>query len=186
MEKQRILYLQNKVAYLRDEDAYKEIFIHFHPRLFKIGQNIIRNTDDCEDIVSDVLLKIWTMENKLAYINDLDIYLFKALKNTALNYLSKNNKTVRLDEHQEVFSNITTNNTESSTYNKETTRLLENAVSALPPQRQMVFRLVREEGMTYKQVGAILEISQNTIETHMRLALKDIKQLLDKYLTDKL
>ncbi|HRN49624.1 MAG TPA: sigma factor-like helix-turn-helix DNA-binding protein [Niabella sp.] len=46
--------------------------------------------------------------------------------------------------------------------------------------------MVREEGMTYKQVGAILEISQNTIETHMRLALKDIKQLLDKYLTDKL
>ena len=48
----------------------------------------------------------------------------------------------------------------------------------LPTKCQMVFRLIKEERMTYKEVSNIMNISQNTIETHMRIALKKIRSEL--------
>jgi RNA polymerase sigma-70 factor (ECF subfamily) len=50
----------------------------------------------------------------------------------------------------------------------------------------MVFKLIKEEGFSYKKVSGILEISQNTIETHMRIALKRIKVSLNNYLSEKI
>jgi RNA polymerase sigma-70 factor (ECF subfamily) len=47
---------------------------------------------------------------------------------------------------------------------------------------QLVFRLIKEEGLSYKEVSKVLEISQNTIETHMRIALRKIRMDLQQFL----
>ena len=179
-----ILFLQNRVAYTKDEEAYKQLFFHFHPLLYRFAYNIIKNEEDAEDIVSEVMIKVWTMENKLAYINDLQLYLFKAVKNTAFTYLSskKNSFQSLTDETEQTLHTTSNNLSEQKIIFSEINQKIEKAVIALPPQCQMVFRLIKEEGMSHKQVSSILEISQNTIETHMRIALKRIKLALEKYL----
>lgn len=180
---QNILFLQNRVAYARDEDAYKKIFYHFHPKLYRFCYSLTNDSYASDEMVSDVMLKIWLMEQKLAYIDKLDSYLFRAVKNAALSYLSKQKSgNLNVDDLQQTIFAKNNDNAESHMMNLETKDQLEIAVSSLPTQCQMVFRLIREEGFSYKQVGAILEISQNTIETHMRIALKRIKLQLDKYL----
>ncbi|WP_394803726.1 sigma factor-like helix-turn-helix DNA-binding protein [Niabella hibiscisoli] len=45
----------------------------------------------------------------------------------------------------------------------------------------MVFRLIKEYGLSYAQVKEVMDISQNTIETHMKLALKKLKMIVDSY-----
>lgn len=58
---------------------------------------------------------------------------------------------------------------------KQYESLLHQAIAQLPPQRQKVFRLCREESKSYEEVAVELGISRNTVKEHMVLAMKSIK-----------
>jgi RNA polymerase sigma-70 factor (ECF subfamily) len=180
--KSQILYLQNRVAYASDEQAYKKLFYHFYKPLCRFAYSLVKNTEDVEEIVSDVLLKLWLMEAKLGIVEDLATYLYKATKNSCLNYLQSATHKKDLvtdglsDNVPELFFEMP--NAESS----EVQILLEKTVNNLPPKCQMVFRLIKETGMSHKQVMEILDISQNTIETQMRIALRKIREQLNAYI----
>jgi len=176
-------YLLSRIAYARDEQAYKSVFLHFHPGLFRFCISIIKDAESAEEIVSDILLKVWSMESGLSYINDIQAYLFKAVRNASLTWLSREKmKWLSLDEAGQKFTEITA---ETMYVNTETGWEIERAISGLPQQCQLVFRLAKQEGLSYKQITSILEISQNTIESHMRTALRRIRQQLQEYLADK-
>lgn len=179
------MYLQNRVAYAADEFAYKKLFSLFYKPLCRFAFGMVHNMEDAEEIVSDVFLKIWTMGDKLGLVENLTLYLFKATKNSCLNFLKSADHKKEVithaitDELPELF--IEKPNVELS----EVQILIETTINKLPAKCQMVFRLVKENGLTYRQVTDILGISQNTIETQMRIALKRVKQQLDTYLHPK-
>ena len=60
--------------------------------------------------------------------------------------------------------------------------LLNKTISELPPKRQEIFKLSRFNGLPYKEISERLSISEKTIETHMRLALRDIKNVIEPIL----
>ena len=64
----------------------------------------------------------------------------------------------------------------------EVTQRVNKVIASLPLKCQLVFRLIKEEGLSYKEVSKVLEISQNTIETHMRIALRKIRLDLKHFL----
>ena len=181
-----ILFLQNRVAYLRDEIAYKKLFFHFYTSLHRFSLSIVKDFEVSEEIVSDTMMKIWDMGNKLATIEKLDAYLFTSIKNACFTFLSK--KKLETSDIDTVVSNTMSNyeNPETQLLVSEMEKKISRCVNKLPPQCIMVFKLIKEEGFSYKKVSGILEISQNTIETHMRIALKRIKASLNNYLSEKI
>lgn len=52
------------------------------------------------------------------------------------------------------------------------------ALEGLAPQRREVFRLVREEALTYREVAEVLELSPQTVANHMSLALRELRTAL--------
>lgn len=146
---------------------------------------IVKDYEVAEEIVSDTMMKIWDMGNKLASIEKLDAYLFTSLKNACLTFLSKNKLSVDDIEKSEVLNFSDYENPENKMQLSEIEKKINSCVSELPPQCIMVFKLIKEEGFSYKKVSGILQISQNTIETHMRIALKKIRLALSQYLAEK-
>ena len=181
-----ILFLQNRVAYIRDEIAYKKLFFHFYTPLHRFSISIVKDFEVAEEIVSDTMMKIWDMGNKLATIEKLDSYLFTSIKNACFTFLSK--KKQETSDIDTISANDISNyeNPETQMLVSEIEKQISSCVNNLPPQCVMVFKLIKEEGFSYKKVSGILEISQNTIETHMRIALKRIKASLNNYLSEKI
>lgn len=183
---QDILFLQNRVAYLRDEQAYKKIFFHYHSSLYRFAFHIVHNGETADEIVSDVMMKIWSLGNKLAHVDKLNLYLFTSVKNSSLTFLAKNKQ--RWSASTKELEETTITHSDEPEYHlllSEMERKIETAIASLPPQCQLVYRLIKEEGFSHKDVCAVLEVSPNTIETHMRIALKRIKLALDNYLLSK-
>jgi len=60
--------------------------------------------------------------------------------------------------------------------------LVDKTLNSLPPKRQEIFRLGRIQGWSHKEIAKKLSISEKTIETHMRLALRDIKNAIEPLL----
>jgi RNA polymerase sigma-70 factor (family 1) len=188
MTEQTVLYLQNKVAYTADEAAYKQLYLHFHPGLYRLAFSFLKNPDDADLVVSDLLLKVWEMGPRLGTIDNLRLYLFKSARNAIFTRLNTNKVKRNLESEQacgEMPANAGMQDPDQRILLRETSRQIEKAVQQLSPQCQMVFRLIREEGLNYKQVQQVMDISQNTIETHMRIALKKIRTQLEAYLEGK-
>lgn len=51
---------------------------------------------------------------------------------------------------------------------------IHKAIQSLPPKCKMIFKLIKEEGLKYKEVAALLNLSVKTVENQMTLALKKI------------
>ncbi|HXB09434.1 MAG TPA: sigma-70 family RNA polymerase sigma factor, partial [Puia sp.] len=63
--------------------------------------------------------------------------------------------------------------------NSETHRKIQIAVEALPPRCKMIFKLVREDGLKYREIAGILNISVNTIDAQMAIAVKKITTAIE-------
>jgi len=184
---QEISLLQKELSYLQDEGSYKKLFYHFYPALLSFGTTILHNKEDAQEVASEVMLKVWTMGKDLYLVENLTVYLFKAARNKAYDVLRKKNReisTVGISDNIQEY--VIDENSPERVYTRgELERCLERMICALPTQSQLVYRLIKEQGLSYKQVTEVLGISLNTAETHMRLALKKIRTALNAYLTEK-
>ena len=171
-EEQRIIL--QKIA-KGDQESFKKLFLSFWNRLFHFAFAIVKSKDSSEEIVEDVFIKIWKSRENLARIENIKVYLYTAVKNTSLNYISKKAK----ESITEPFDHIDIELSESQDPEKimitsEMFSRLKEAVDTLPPRCKIIFKLIREDGLKYKEVAEILNISVNTIDAQMAIAVKRI------------
>jgi RNA polymerase sigma-70 factor (family 1) len=174
--------LQNAVAKNSDESAYRKLFVLFYTPVIRFAKAIVNSEEVAEELYADAMMKIWLMGPKLEQVIDFRVYLFTLVKNSAFNHLKKHKgyNYVELDDLETFpISNETPIN---HIIEKELEQSLKKAIDTLPPKCQVVYRLVKNEGFSYKQVSEILSISTNTIEGHMTNALKKITFYMRKHL----
>ena len=174
--------LQQQVAIYRNENAYKRLFLHFYKGLIRFADTYVRQREVAEEIVSDVMLKIWTMQEALAGVRNLKVYLFKAVRNGAVNHLLKNRHYTTWDIDQlapEAF--VSAGTPEDETIHRELAGRFAEAVSQLPPKCQMGYKLIRENSFSYREVAAILDISENTVDRHLSIAMQRLGAVLQTY-----
>jgi RNA polymerase sigma-70 factor (ECF subfamily) len=165
-----------QLAAAGDEEAFKKIYYLFYKKLFLFSLALVKIREAAEEITEDVFIKIWQQKTQLAAIHNLRVYLYIATKNTSLNYLSKKAK----DNLTQPFDNINIDLFKSSSTPEELMitaemyRRIQQQVEALPLRCKMIFKLIREDGLKYKEVSDILNISVNTIDVQMAIAVKKI------------
>jgi len=163
-----------------DETAFRQVFAFFYKRLYHFAFAIVKTKEAAEEIVEDVFIRIWQQRGGLAAVQNIKVYLYTATKNAALNYLSKKAK----ENITEPFDNINITLIQSAITPEqimitgEMYKKIQEAVDALPPRCKMIFKLIREDGLKYKEVSEILNISVNTIDVQMAIAVKRIAAAL--------
>lgn len=174
-----IAYLQQQTAIYRDENAYKRLFLHFYNGLTRFAITYVKQPEIAEEVVSDVMLQIWTMKEALNNVQNLKVYLFTAVRNTAINYLVKKRNYTTWDIDQIAPGNMDAPLTpEDVTIDRELKEHFAIAISKLPPKCQMVYKLVRENNFSYKEVAAIMDISENTVDRHLNIAMHRLTDVL--------
>lgn len=158
-----------------DESYYIELFNIFFPPLMRYAYCFVKSRELAEEVASDVMIAVWENRQKLHEIDNIKVYLFFIAKNKCLNILKSkyNRETISLDD---VNVNIVFNgaNPEQLCINSEILRKVEQAVNALPQRCKLIFKMVKEEKMSYKEVAEILGISVKTVDAQLVTALKKI------------
>lgn len=168
-----------------NESSFRILYNHYFPRLFRVAHFFLRNNENAEEIVLDVFIKIWNNRKKLPDIKNFKNYAFTSVKNQSLNYLKKNK--ILVDELDDYHTSklIEYVGPEKIFLGKELARELEKAIASLPPRCQLIFRMVREDGMKYKEVAQTLNISLKAIENQLSIASKRIRTSLELYINEK-
>jgi len=174
--------LLHRIALYEDMKAYRKLFDIFFNPLKRFSYSLVKSTEASEEIVSDVFIKIWQIRNKLPELENCKVYFFTIAKNFSLNYIIKHYKNpfVSIEEIQfETVIDVTT--PEDTFISAETIQKIKEAISQLPPQCKLIFQLVKEDGLRYKEVAQILNISVLTVRNQVARATASIGKMLPKY-----
>lgn len=173
------LELWKKVCLNDDLNAFEQLFHALNTKLIKFCVFYIRQKEAAEDIVSEVFIRCWEGRKNLTEIGNPETYLFVAVKNQSLNYLKKYSSIHLVEvESTNELAFIDTFDPAKELERKELNFLLDQAISTLPQQACLVFRLIKEDGLRYKEVAEILNISPRTVQTQLFRAIKKLSVIL--------
>lgn len=171
--------LQNRIALYEDIKAYETLYHHMFEQLNRFSFSIVKSKEAAEEIVSDVFIKLWQIKARLTEIENLKVYLFTITKNFSINYLHKNYKNVPycIDDI-DIQTVVTIDNPEELYISAETINKIKQAIQELPPQCRLIFQLVKEDGLKYKEAAEILNISVLTVRNQLAIAVRKMAEFL--------
>ena len=174
-----------KIAQENDHKSFERFFYLLNTRLIKFCELYVYKKEIAEEIVADVFVNFWSQRNKLREIKNMETYIFIAVKNRALNHIRKNSAIhlVSFDDAQA--DHIADGDPEAEIEKKELFFKLDQAIDTLPQQCKIIFQLVKEDGMKYKEVSEILNISHKTVQTQILRAMKKLSKEMSPYLSVK-
>ncbi len=172
--------LLGRLIALTDEHAFEDLYRHYFVRLYRFCFSIVHVKEPAEEIIHDVFMNLWKKRASLSEIGDLDVYLYVAVKNLSLNYLRDNSShTVDIEQHCNNYIQFHAD-PEALLVSTETVNAVLAAIDQLPPRCKLIFKLVKEDGLKYKDVAALLGLSVKTIEAQLSIALKKIAASLKR------
>ena len=170
-----------------DEQAFSMLFHRIYTRLIKFAIYYVRNYQTAEDVVSDVFINFLKKKKDFGSIENVEAFFYTSVRNQSLKYLRKNKYKITLisGASQEDYEIAFTSRPDQDLLDKELLGIISKAVSSLPIQRRVIFEMVKYDQLKYKEVAKILSISQKTVEKHMSLALKIIREVVQDYLESR-
>jgi RNA polymerase sigma-70 factor (ECF subfamily) len=167
--------LQVRIARFDDQQAYKELFTSLYSYLFQFAKTLVKAKEPAEEIISDVFIKVWEKRKDLEKIENLKLYLYVSTRNIAYNYLDKQKRsaTNALDNVQAEFTSVYFD-PEQLLITADMLTRIQKAIDQLPPKCKVIFKLAKEDGLKYREVAEILNISVKTVENQLAIAVQKI------------
>ncbi|MBX3254282.1 MAG: RNA polymerase sigma-70 factor [Chitinophagaceae bacterium] len=161
-----------------NENAFNNLFRHFYMNLVHFAMDLVHSRTAAEEIVSDVFVRIWQQRQEITRVEKMRVFLFVAVKNQSYNYLRRHSVwSVELTGNNTSIL-VTDTNPEEDMMFRELQLQLYKVVEQLPDQCRQVYKLIKEDGLKYKEVAEILQISPRTVETQLFRAIKKIRKVL--------
>ena len=168
-EKDLINELQNG-----NKKAYHILFETYYKLLFLYANSLTKNKYKSEDIVQNVFLKLWVNRENILITTSLKNYLYKSVYNIFVTDYQRNQKELNIlqEIHGEVLQKLAKEEDEKI---NDRLRWIENEIQSLPKKAREIFIMNKKRGLTYKEIARILDISENTVESHIGRALKRLR-----------
>ena len=177
--------LWKRISTYDDPKAFESLFYLLNAPLIKFSMMYVHQKEVAEEIVSDVFVKCWINRNTLTEMRNIDTYLYVAVKNQSLNHLKKYSHIhlVQVEDTNELRL-LKPHTPHEALEKKELLFKMEQSIEQLPQQCRIIFRLIKEEGIKYKEVAEILNISPRTVQTQLFRAMKKLSSVLSDYLNN--
>lgn len=177
MKKLSIIQIKNLQQRIdrNDEQALKELYDAYGDRLYLFAFAIVHSRETAEEIIEDVFIKVWEKRSRIAVMENLIYYLFTITKNISCNYLRKYNRkrNMSLEELSLPYYYIN-DSPEDLFVTRETLQRINNAINELPSKCRIIFKLIKEDGLKYKEVATLLNLSTKTVENQMGIAFQKL------------
>lgn len=155
--------------------AFRELFDRYYAPLCRFAAYWLRNRTSAEEIVLDTFTHIWQHAAELHILTSVRAYLFRAVRNRALNRLRDERPAgISIEGPEPLFTNPEALQLEAD----EMMMLVAEAVSQLPDRCREVFRKSREEGLSNAAIADQMQISVKTVEAQITKALRRIRETL--------
>jgi len=162
------------------EYQFETIFKEYFAYLSNLAYGIVKDRDDAYDITQQVFVKLWDKRDDIEIDKSIKSYLYRATFNTALNFLDKHKRKLRIvnDDSYSLFQED-----KSDFLEGEVEDAVNKAILELPEKCRVVFSLSRYSDLTNKEIAEKLNISIKGVEKHISRALKELRVKLKRFIS---
>lgn len=161
-----------------NEKAFSVLFHHYRPKIYSYALHLFRNVGLADELVQEVFLKVWLHRDKLPHLLKFESWVFIIARNQVFDTLKHLAKEAAARKQMAQLLDPEANLVEDQLLTKENEIRLQQALDHLSPQQKLIFTLSRNEGMKHEEIASQLNISRNTVKTHLVHALKTLKDIL--------
>ena len=174
-----------------DKLRIEEIFRELYPALVNYAVRFVGDVQTGKDLVQDTFVALWQNRNKTDIHTGVRSYLYKAVRNRALNYLRGVKSVDSLDQKDWRKENVIASGRlgsgseadngaeeeeKSAGSIEQKMKLVIMWIQELPDRQKEAFELSRFDGLTHSEIAGVMAISEKTVNNHLIAALKSIKQ----------
>lgn len=163
-----------------DEAAFRQIYYHYKKRLSPFVFKMTRSEDFTDEIIQEIFIQLWLSRANFNTVQHPTSYLFNLATNKTLNHLKKVANNADLIKKAANYHPKWSNNTEDTIAFNESQAMINSAISDLPSQRQLIYRMSREEGLTLEEIAERLDLSRSTVKNQLGFALRVIRDFLER------
>lgn len=155
----------------------EELYKNYSKLVYGVIYSILKNTDETEDVLQNVFVKIFKLDNEKLPTKSHLSWLYSVAKNETINYIKRNSK----EKNYESLYEITDNDTEiEKVLDKEYfNKLIEN----LPPKQQEILSLKIISNLSFREIANILDMKIPAVQWHYYKSLNTLKLLLGNVIT---
>lgn len=157
-------------------EAFDILFMKYFQRLYRFAHGYLNSHEEAESVTQDVFLNIWENRDQLIPEYSFNSYIFTITKNRVLNIIRKRVYEKKYRESLSDGQILHDFTTENQVNYQELLEVSEAAVESLPTKRKQIFKMSREQGLTYEEIAMKLNISKKTVENQMVMALKTLRK----------
>lgn len=169
-----------------DEGAFRALYDKYKGLLYIHAYRKLKNKEEARDIIQDIFLSIWERRERLNITESFSAYLYKAIRYKVIDRINKRNDAAAYQEHFQAFLNTYLNasadNADHLVRERILTSIIDKEISQLPPKMRAVFELSRKSELSHKEIAAQLNLSEQTVRTHVKHALQILRTKLGLFL----
>ncbi|HEY5393108.1 MAG TPA: RNA polymerase sigma-70 factor [Hanamia sp.] len=165
-----------------NRQAFTEVYKRYWEDLFITAAKALRSKEEAADVTQDVFLSLWNRRNELNIQGSLAGYLHTSVRYKCIHYIEKN--IIRRDylvQLAEIAISSSSPNAELNLQLQEMHQAISKTVAKMPLKMQEVYKLSRQEHMSYKEISDSMSISVETVKKHIQRALQLIKKAMGPY-----
>jgi RNA polymerase sigma-70 factor (family 1) len=162
------------------EMLFAELFREHEQRLYTLALRLTKSDAVAKDIIQEVFLKLWENRDSIHAIQNMEAWLYRLTENRIIDFLRKTAADSRLREA--IWKQLQQIADEPVQYvaAKEYTEIIQKAIDQLPPQRKLIYRLNKENGMNYQQIADQLSISRHTVKNQLFNAVQSVRKFISR------
>ncbi|MGF1669208.1 MAG: RNA polymerase sigma-70 factor [Balneolaceae bacterium] len=168
-----------------DRHAFDQLFRYLYPQLVHFAYKYMHDRDAACDIVQDAFVLLWQTRQNIDSSRSLKAYLFKIVRNRALNYIRDYyGKTTELNTdkiHED--RDLSIENIDHHKH-KEMSKKFDEWIDQLPERQREAFELSRYDGLDHKEIASVMDVSIKTVNNHIVEALRKLRSSYDLYLNE--
>jgi RNA polymerase sigma-19 factor, ECF subfamily len=156
--------------------AFNKIYSLYCKRIYNFCLQLIHSSDIAQEIVQKVFVALWEQRLQVDKNQSLTSYLYSIARYMVYQEFRQQVYKKAAFDHFILNSIDLNESTKDEVLFNELLSFLESVIGSLPERQKEIFRLSRFSGLTYKQIAAKLSITENTVDTQIRRALKFIRK----------
>ena len=161
-------------------DEFKNKVIPVKDKIFRLARRILDNTQDAEDIVQEVFVKMWSKDIDVSSLKNIDAFMMVIAKNLCLDKIRAGGQ--QKVEMNDLNISINTTTPHKMLEMKDEVTGIHQIIRHLPLMQQMIVQMRDIEGLEFDEMEEILNINANAIRVNLSRARKAIRdQLIKKH-----
>ncbi|SEM21982.1 RNA polymerase sigma-70 factor, ECF subfamily [bacterium A37T11] len=168
-----------------DERAFKHIYDLLHKQVYVLIFSLMKDRERSEDILQETFINLWLHKEKLSADQPLVPFLYVTARRLTIDAFRKVASESHFKESLAFTLTECSEETEHRILLNDLSQYAENIIETLPPQQQLVYRLSRQQDLSYDEIAVLMKISRNTVRNHLVSALKTLRKALTHFFEKK-